>query len=365
MKFSGGRNLMFQYADFLSSRGHDVKLLVRSKIGELSKAKADLVKDFSSESIPECDLIVATSPSEVKDGWNSKKAKKVVHFCQGFDQIDMEQRIEGRFIPPRYRGTGLMHEIKLFFKRRQWRRTLKEWDEIYSLPTYFISVSEHLTEDLMKRYGKPAPLCRNGVDLKTYSPAENWKPTKFSAERPIRIVNIGPYNVTYKGIPVTYEAIEIAKKRGIPIEFIRISKEPSEFEKNIPFEFKMIKNPSNQEMGKILRSCDVYVSNSTEREGFGLPAMESMAAGLLVILSGIACYRSFCRDRDFCIFVPEGDAKATADAIEKIYNMNQEEFASLRRKSLDVASTFSHDLACLRFEEILKDILSEPSKTQV
>ena len=349
--------LLFLYAEFLSARGHDVILLVKNKIGELSGTKATVVPSFSSEHIPSCDLLVATSPAEVKEGWESGKGAKTVHFCQGFDLIDMEHRIQGKFLPPRYQGSGFWHGIKMRMKKRQWKRTLRQWDEIYRLPTYFISVSEHISGELEKRYGKPAPLCRNGVDLKVFHPPEKWEPPNFSTARPIKIVNVGPYNVTYKGIPVTYEAIGQAKKRGIPIDFIRISKEPSEFEGNLPFDFKLIRNPDNGEFGRILRSCDIYLSNSTEREGFGLPAMESMASGLVDILSDIACYRSFCKDREFCLFVPEGDAEATADTIEKIYRMSPEEFTTVRKTSLEVSSTFSQDLACLKFGEILKTIM--------
>lgn len=357
MKFSGGRMLLFLYAEFLSARGHDVKLLVKDRTGELSGTVATIVPSFSAEHIPSCDLIVATSPSEVKEGWESGKGAKVVHFCQGFDLIDMEHRIQGKFLPPRYQGSGFWHNIKMIMKKRQWKRTLRQWDRIYRLPTYFISVSEHLSRELEKRYDKSAPLCRNGVDLKLLHPRDNWEPPKFSPERPMKIVNVGSYNVTYKGLPVTYEAIGLAKKRGIPIELIRISKDSSEFEKNIPFDFKLIKDPPRLEFGSILRSCDVYLSNSTEREGFGLPAMESMASGLVDILSDISCYRSFCRNREFCLFVPEGDAKATADAIERIYKMIPEEFINIRNVSLEVASTFSQELACLKFEEILESLI--------
>ncbi|MFA6293324.1 MAG: glycosyltransferase family 4 protein [Victivallales bacterium] len=357
MKFSGGRMLMFLYAEFLASRGPDIKLHVKNKTGELSGTEATAVPSFSAENIPACDLIVATSPPEVKEGWESGKGAKVVHFCQGLDLIDMEHRIQGKFLPPRYQGKGLWHDIIIRMKKRQWEKTLRQWDEIYRLPTYFISVSEHISRELEKRYGKPAPLCRNGVDLKILHPLENWEPPIFSADRPMKIVNVGSYNVTYKGLPVTYDAIGLARKRGIPVDFIRISKDSSEFEKNIGLDFKMITDPPRLEFARILRSCDIYLSNSTEREGFGLPAMESMASGLVDILSGISCYRSFCRDREFCLFVPEGDASATADALEKIYRMSPAEFANIRKTSLEVASTFSQDLACLRFEEILKSIM--------
>jgi glycosyltransferase involved in cell wall biosynthesis len=358
MKFSGGRMLLFLYAEFLSTKGHDVKLLVKDKTGELSGTEATLVPSFSPEHIPACDLIVATSPSEVKEGWESGKGAKTVHFCQGLDLVDMEHRIQGKFLPPRYQGSGFWHGIKMQMKKRQWQRTLRQWDEIYRLPTYFISVSEHISRELENRYGKPAPLCRNGVDLKLFHPPENWEPPRFSADRPMRIVNVGSYNVTYKGMPVTYEAVGQAKKRGIPIDFIRISKDSSEFEKGISFDFKLIRDPERAEFGRLLSSCDIYLSNSTEREGFGLPAMESMASGLIDVLSDISCYRSFCRDRNFCLFVPEGNAEASADAIEKIYKLSPQAFSTLRNTSLEIASTFSQDLACLKFEEILKNIIS-------
>jgi glycosyltransferase involved in cell wall biosynthesis len=361
MKFSGGRRLHFDYAKHLISANHDVSVLVLKDEGELKGyLPVKIVPTFDRKNIPDCDLIVATTPKDVKLAWESGRGK-VVHFCQGYDNIDMEKRINENIIPPRYQGSGFLKKIILLRKKMQWRKTLREWEEIYRLPTYFITISSHLKDELEKKYGRPAPLCRNGVDLNLLRPPENWQPPKFSADSPMKIVNVGSYNVTYKGLPVTYEAIGLAKKRGIPIDFIRISKDSSEFEKDIPFDFKLIKDPERTEFGKILRSSDIYLSNSTGREGFGLPAMESMASGLIDILSDISCYRSFCTDREFCLFVPEGDAKATADAIEKIFRMSTEEFTSLRKTSLEVASTFSQDLACLKFEEILKSILISAS----
>jgi glycosyltransferase involved in cell wall biosynthesis len=111
-----------------------------------------------------------------------------------------------------------------------------------------------------------------------------------------------------------------------------------------------------------IRSCDVYISNSTDREGFGLPAMEAMASGLVPILSDINCYRSFSGSSDHCIFVPEGDSGATFKAIERLYRMNPSEFQSMREKSIAVSNDFSFDRACARFEELLKSFLAPSYK---
>jgi glycosyltransferase involved in cell wall biosynthesis len=118
-------------------------------------------------------------------------------------------------------------------------------------------------------------------------------------------------------------------------------------------------NIPKAELAAKLRNSDIYLSNSTEREGFGLPAIEAAASGLLCILSDITAYRSFSSRDDYCIFVPEGDSDATVSALERIYNMPGPEFRKMRNNSIEVASEFSHNEACSRFENILMEISRE------
>lgn len=84
-----------------------------------------------------------------------------------------------------------------------------------------------------------------------------------------------------------------------------------------------------------------------------------MACGNICILSDILCYRSFSDRTDHCIFVKEGDAAATAEAIERVYRMKEDEFVKMRKAGLEVASSFSHDEACAEFGRILQRIVSE------
>ncbi len=167
----------------------------------------------------------------------------------------------------------------------------------------------------------------------------------------MKIVNVGPYNVSSKGIPITIKAVEGAKSRGIPIHFTRVS--PSTHEKNIDIVDEKYSSLSQEELGKVLRSCDLYISNSTEAEGFGLPAMEALSCGLVSILSDISSYQNFSEDKEYCIFVPQNDYEATIDAIEKVYRMSENEMLQIRYKALEVASEFSHDDACSKFEKLL------------
>lgn len=359
MKFSGGRRLMFDYASYLIEKGHNVKILVNEERGELAgTVPVTVIPEFTREYIPDCDLIIATSPKEVRQAWDCSRGK-VVHFCQGFELTDLEHRLNGKVLPPRFQGKGFFHALKIFRKKFTWRRKYKEFDEVYKLPTYLISVSAHLQKELEERYKRPAPLCRNGVDLNMFYPNPDWKPETFSEKRPIRIINIGPIEVTYKGIQTTLEAVEKARKKGIPIELTRISPITCKSEQGRELPYKLHEKLPRDTFCKLMRESDVYISNSTEREGFGLPAMEALASGLVCVFSNILCYRSFSPRKDHCFFVPEWDADATVEAIEKIYRMSPEELTRYRKNALEVASDFSHQKACAEFEDILRKISEE------
>lgn len=355
MKFSGGRKLMFDYAIYLAEKGHEVIALVEKKEGELANyLPVQVVPDFSSQNIPDCDLIIATSPKEVKHAWEAGKGK-VVHFCQGLELVDLQQRISGEVVPPRFQKKGLLNALTLWKKRIGWRKKVKRFDNVYKLPTHLIAITEPMRQQLEEKYGRKVDLVRNGVELNIFHPREDWKPEKFTKDRPMRIVNIGPYDVTYKGVPTTLKAVEAAKAQDIPIDFMRIT--PIKSKKEDKASYKICLNLSHKDFSEALRACDVYVSNSTDREGFGLPAMEALATGLICILSEITAYKSFTDRRDHCIFVPEGDDKATLQAIKKIYSMSAEELTEMSKSALEVASEFSHEKACEEFEEALKKIL--------
>jgi glycosyltransferase involved in cell wall biosynthesis len=358
MNFSGGRKLFFEYALFLARQGHEVQTFCREMRGELAAfLPCEAQPNFTAKTIPPCDLIVATTHKEVADAAGSKIAP-VVHFCQAYEITDLEQRIHGTVIPPRFQGRGLLNRIRLFRKKLSWKRKIHHYDRIYRLPTHLVTISKHIQSELKKRYRRPVKLCVNGIHQEFFHPAENWQPPTISTERPLRIVNIGPQEVSFKGINTTLKAMEILKSKSIPVHFTRVTPKANEADRSATCIDELKESMTQEELGNLLRSSDVYISNSTEGEGFGLPAMEALASGTVAVLSNISSYRNFDESRNFCFFVPENDVWATVNAIESILAVNPAELAKMRSRAIKIASLYSHDRACQRFETILRQFIS-------
>lgn len=356
MKFTGGRKIYFGYADFLRKKGHDVSVLVQDVSGDLAgTVEVEKVLDFSPQNIPECDLIVTTTPKETKLAWDSKKGK-VVHFCQGYEITDLEKRISGKTIPNRYKNPGIINSLKLFKKRISWKKKIERINKIYQLPTHLVTIAQPLKKVLEERYNKTVQLCVNGIPEKFFFPRKDWTYRSFNRKNPLKIVNIGPIDVTFKGILTTIDAVKKAKESGLPVKFIRITPKVLEEDKAQSVVDEIHEGLKPEEVGEIMRNCDVYISNSTDGEGFGLPAVEALCSGLVCIYSKISSYSSFSERRDYCYFVEEYDVEATFNAIKDIIELPEEKFCELRKNSLEVSSDFSYEKSCNRFEEILLSI---------
>ncbi len=358
LKFSGGRKSFLEFAVDLQKKGHEVELLTLSQKGDLCGIfPSRQISEFNAGTIPDCDFIVTTTPAEAKAAFESKKGE-TIHLCQGFEIEDLQSRMEDKVLPLRYRGSGLYHKLQVMMKKRQWKSKIAQLDKIYSLGTILVVISKHLKKVLEKRYSKQVYFCGYGVKKEFFYYDKAWSPRRFTRELPCRIISVGPVGVTFKGIPDTLDAISKLKDKKLPIHFIRVSpdeKKDEDLGSSIIDEYHS--RLSQEELGELMRNCDIYISNSLEGEGFGLPAMEAMSCGLLCVLSSISSYLNFSDSRDYAIFVPERNPGKTAEAVEKILSMPPEEMVSLRSRSLEVAEEFSLQKALDKLEGILLEKL--------
>lgn len=94
-----------------------------------------------------------------------------------------------------------------------------------------------------------------------------------------------------------------------------------------------IENRSESEAAELMRSCRIFLSFS-EREGFGLPPLEAMACGCLIVgYTGYAGVEYF--KRPFATAVEDGDVAAFASEVERIMAWTESDQSTARKVALE------------------------------
>ena len=109
----------------------------------------------------------------------------------------------------------------------------------------------------------------------------------------------------------------------------------------------------------LLPAFDLLVVPSTEREGFGLAALEGMDAGLPVVASRLGGLPEVVEDGRTGLLVPPGDARALAGAMERLLANPQERRALGEEGQRRVESRFRAALMARRVENVYEEVLRE------
>jgi len=95
------------------------------------------------------------------------------------------------------------------------------------------------------------------------------------------------------------------------------------------------------EIERLFRAADVFAFPSV-KEGFGLAALEALAAELPLVASDLDVFRGFLTDGESALLHPVGDAAALANALARVAR-SPELRARLRRGGAEVAARFGWD----------------------
>jgi glycosyltransferase involved in cell wall biosynthesis len=365
-KHTGGMMMLLYYTSALKALGHHVELLTRSSRGPVRFLFPDAreVSEFTSETVPASDILLATGLHEVDAAHRSGRGK-VVHYCQGFQIADLEERwltIERRMEEgsltlwmPRLR---FWRTLRTALKKRSWQKRIDYAEHVYRLPTHMIATMPHLKTLVETRYGRKVYPCRYGIPPE-FSPAPSLRSESFDAQRPCRVVCVGGYERWFKGIETTNKVIALVKSRGLPVHYVRVS--PTPFfgnERTLGVIDEFHENLKPAELAEVFRGCDIYVSNSLESEGFGLPAMEAMCCGLPTILSTISSYTQFSDENvsNYAIFVPQRGVEETASALRELIEGPAQRRREMRDNALRVAAEYEQKRSHERFSQILQQI---------
>ena len=104
-----------------------------------------------------------------------------------------------------------------------------------------------------------------------------------------------------------------------------------------------------QQLERLYRAADLFAFPST-KEGFGLAALEALAAGLPVVASDLDALRTFLADGENALLVGVGDGEALAAALDRLAG-DPALRTRLRAGGAAVAAAFGWDVAAAIQEE--------------
>ncbi|MBR5734068.1 MAG: glycosyltransferase family 4 protein [Desulfovibrionaceae bacterium] len=219
-------------------------------------------------------------------------------------------------------------------------RDMAALKKAYSLPDVFWSVSWNI-EASLKSMGHASRMVRNVLNLPPRQ-GESAPPIP-----PCRIVMVGSHAVPFKNIRLGLEALKLLRQRT-PVFITHVSTgEP------LPADLAAYVDESlhclpHDALIRLCRTSHILFSPSL-MEGFGLPAVEGMACGMLCVLSDIPEYHMFHRGAGgkqglYALYGNPRDAEDMARVLE----MACREYASpvmesIRQNGVEVAAWYAED----------------------
>ena len=382
---AGGIRVVFEYANRLQDRGHEVNVVypllslrIKPKFNLKSLAghalgatvnfkkgnkvdwfnlKAKLIRvptlspryvKFVKKLIPDADIVVATAWETAYpiSKLNEKKGKKF-YFVQHYEIWDVwneeECWREAEKIESNSNKLCLaMHDINP--KNGNLRRIKDLVDKTYKMHLKKITISSWLKELIEKKFGeKVEVLIVNGINFDTFYKEDD----AYNTEK-VRVLM--PYRpIRWKGTEDGLKAFGMVKEKYPDVEFIMYGAKRG---KDIPEWIKFYERVSDNELRRVYNSSDIFVLPSWV-EGCQLPPMEAMACGCAVVATNVGGVPDYAINGETILASsprnPEALAQNTIRLIE-----NEDERKRIAENGYNYVKPFTWDRATDQLEKVFK-----------
>ena len=113
---------------------------------------------------------------------------------------------------------------------------------------------------------------------------------------------------------------------------------------------------SDNERYLLLSKCDAFIFPSYA-EGFGMPIVEAMLSGKIVICSDLPIFKEITEGN--AIFFKTGNVNDFSQVIAKFYSMSQEEKEKMIKRGLEISKRYSEEVVKNKLISFFSQILSE------
>jgi glycosyltransferase involved in cell wall biosynthesis len=342
-KFTGGLLVFLRHANALSERGHDVTLWTGPgpciDWFDLKVPVRGLERVNWSE-LPAGDVALFVRRRFARP-LLSAPCGVPVFFCQGFEGVDVQARLE--------RLTARPRRWLQFFKICKLRRKQRRIDRDYGIPTVKITINEHLRTSLQERYHQPVHLVPNSLPSGVFSPDLGMAEAET-------ILVVGPSDTPCKRIGDALEAVRLLKRRRPGVRMLRVAQHPMrpiEQILGVTDEYAVMLPPAA--LADVYRRAAVLLFPSDVTEGFGLPMLEAMACGTPVLATDTPAARSFAHPSDYAVFVPVGRPDLMAAALGTLLDSPMER-RRLRLRGPEVAAAYTPERSHDAMERVLTSV---------
>jgi glycosyltransferase involved in cell wall biosynthesis len=315
--FFGGVKVALVQAEALARRGHRVAVVCPGPPPSWfppARARYERSSFDASEELAAAEVRVATFWTTIEPALKGARGP-VFHLCQGY---------EG--------------EITHYADR--WDRI----EAVYRLPARRLAVSAALCARLESRGLGPVFNVGQVFDRGEFSPG----PERPVQDPPVVIV-VGPLEIDFKGVGIALEGLRRFRERGGVFRLRRVSYfPPGEPERRFALadEYHHLLPP--ERMPFAYRASDLFVGGSRPEEGFGLPTLEALSAGLPCLLSDTPGQREIGADAAW--YFPDGDPAALAARLPEL--LTEESRRRARREGPAAASRFDTARVAERLEGV-------------
>ena len=340
----GGHKVLYEMANRLSERGHEIVIVFpsydnlyqlplpsrfRVKIlkvitdyfhimprwFKLNKAVTrHTVYDYSEKGFPDADIVIATAAeTAVPVAELPARCGKKLYFIQGYES---------------------------------WMMSEKELNKTYQLGMVNIVISKWLKEKIENISKTEAYYIPNAIDIRRFkvnNPIEKRKPA---------MIGLLWHQGKYKGLKYAFKALELVHARHSDLKVLMFGATHSP--KNLPDWYEFHFRASEKEVIDIYNQCAIFVCASID-EGFGLTGAESMACGCALASTDYKGVKEYAENGFNALLSPVKDYHAMADNICRLI-----EDKSLRNRishnGVKSIRSASWDIAVSRMEKILKQV---------
>jgi len=319
-RVTGGLKILIEQANRLQSRGHNVSLYGHSPKPEWIEIKCGYFHVPPDEDLHEAvlntDVVIAGYWDLVVDAVRSCAPLKYLSEQGGRYIFEYEN------MQPFYRNV-----VTVAFK----------------LPVKIFTVSGQMQEKIKNLYGRKSVLIPNAIDNELFHPLRNRQ------NNIPEILVVGYDSLQFKGHDDIIKALAILKKEGYNFRIrwaIAASPQKNYADTGVDIQYHIA--PSQEELGRLYRMSDIYVSGSYY-ESFSLPPLEAMASGTAVITASNEGVREYALDGKNCLMYKPGAVEELVSKLKLLigsYKLRED----LIYKGLKTAEKFRWEKSIDMFE---------------